>query len=183
VSHKEKMQLARFVLRTCGVAVVVTEAFRAAAPRPTPLRQEVARPTAARQGGPSLFPSPVAPLRAARNNNKTSKPEDEPYAPIGSLIRQGPVPFVIRLVDPNKYERSVRAYMLKTGCSRREAQGNMDAFFANANDWMLQKLNEEKGGPVYDYANANTDPQQLILTGTWAVLITGIGIKAAFFGW
>lgn len=48
-------------------------------------------------------------------------------APIGSLIRQGPVPFIVRLVDPDKYERSVQAYMAKEGCSRREAQGNMDA--------------------------------------------------------
>ena len=44
---------------------------------------------------------------------------------------------------------------------RKEAQGNMDAYFENPNDWAYQKNVERNGGYKRDYANANTDPKQL----------------------
>ena len=33
------------------------------------------------------------------------------YGPVGSLLRQGPVPFFIRLVKPDTYEQAVQKYM------------------------------------------------------------------------
>lgn len=37
---------------------------------------------------------------------------DEGYGPFGSLTRQGPVPFFIRLAKPDTYEQAVQKYML-----------------------------------------------------------------------
>ena len=54
---------------------------------------------------------------------------NEGYGPVGSLIRQGPVPFFIRLVKPDTYEAAVNKYMALEKCDRKTAQGNMDAYF------------------------------------------------------
>ncbi|KAJ8610595.1 hypothetical protein CTAYLR_007161 [Chrysophaeum taylorii] len=125
----------------------------------------------------------VPPSTSVRHRALRADPDDEGYAPIGSLIRQGPVPFFIRLVDPDKYERSVQKYMLEEGCGRREAQGNMDAYFENPTSWTLQKLREKDGAPKYDYATANTTPKQLILTAAWALIVLALGTKIFLFGW
>mmetsp|Transcript_13541 Transcript_13541/g.20632 ORF Transcript_13541/g.20632 Transcript_13541/m.20632 type:complete len:172 (-) Transcript_13541:153-668(-) len=96
------------------------------------------------------------------------------YGPVGSLIRQGPVPFFKRVTDPDLYEQMVLKYMANDKCGRAEAQGNMDAYLANPSDWAYQKNAEKNGAAKYDYANANTDPGQLVLTGTWAVFVTSL---------
>jgi len=96
------------------------------------------------------------------------------YGPLGSLLRQGPKPFLFRLVQPDRYEQSVLNFMSRAECSREEAQGNMDAFIENANDWVLQKLEEEKKGAAkFDYSKANMDPKQLALTAIWAAIVFG----------
>lgn len=103
-----------------------------------------------------------------------TKPEEEPgaaYGPVGSLIRAGPKPFIQRILFPDQYEQAVLKYMAQDGCSRKEAQGNMDAYIENPNDWTYQKLQEKQGKPKYDYANANTSPKQLVLSGTWATVV------------
>jgi hypothetical protein len=99
----------------------------------------------------------------------TTEEEKSDYGPIGTLIRAGPLPFISRLTKPEEYDQAVLKYMAAEGCSRKEAQGNMDAYLENPNDWTYQKLEEKKGGFKKDYANANTDPKQLILSGTWAL--------------
>ena len=45
------------------------------------------------------------------------------YGPFGSLTRQGPVPFFIRLSQPDTYEAAVNKYMLLEKCDRMTAQG------------------------------------------------------------
>ena len=40
------------------------------------------------------------------------------YPPFGSLIRQGPVPFFIRLTKPDTYEAAVVKYMRQEGWYR-----------------------------------------------------------------
>lgn len=99
----------------------------------------------------------------------TTEEEKSDYGPIGTLIRAGPLPFINRLTKPDDYDQAVLKYMALEGCSRKEAQGNMDAYLENPNDWTYQKLQEKKGGFKKDYANANTNPKQLILSGTWAL--------------
>lgn len=94
--------------------------------------------------------------------------DDEGYGPVGSLLRQGPLPFFQRIANPAKYEQSVAFYMEENRCGRTEAQGNMDAFLANPNDWAMIKMRAKKGGFEPDFANANLDPKTLVLTGVWS---------------
>ena len=97
------------------------------------------------------------------------------YGPVGSLIRQGPVPFFIRLAKPDTYEAAVDKYMRGEKCSRIEAMANMDAYFQDPNGWAGQKLREKNGkASKVDYVNANVSPFNLILTAVWATGITGL---------
>lgn len=47
--------------------------------------------------------------------------ETEGYGPVGSLLRQGPVPFFIRVVNPSTYDAAVNKYMNGEKCSKLEA--------------------------------------------------------------
>jgi hypothetical protein len=105
----------------------------------------------------------VSLLESKGNNDK-----DEGYGPFGSLIRQGPVPFFIRITNPATYEAAVNKYMAIEKCDRKTAQGNMDAYFQDPNGWAANKLRSRKTGQDLDYANMNTDPSQLILTSIWS---------------
>ena len=58
--------------------------------------------------------------------------EMEGYGPIGSLLRQGPVPFVIRLVNPSTYDAAVNKYMVGAKCNKLEAMVCLS--------WFLPKL-------------------------------------------
>lgn len=49
--------------------------------------------------------------------------------PIGSLLRQGPVPFLIRITNPSTYDQAVNKYMNIEKCDKLTAQANMDAYF------------------------------------------------------
>jgi len=69
-----------------------------------------------------------------------SSPEEEAsagYSAFGSLIRQGPSPFIQRLTNPDEYDQGVLKMMEKDNMSRDEAQGNMDAYIRNPNDWVI----------------------------------------------
>lgn len=59
--------------------------------------------------------------------------------------------------------------MAQDGCDRKEAQGNMDAFLDNMQDWAYQKTAEQNGAYKKDYANANMQPKQVILSTVWGV--------------
>ena len=104
------------------------------------------------------------------------------YGPIGSLLRQGPVPFLQRIKDPDGYQQGVLKMMAKEQMSREEAQGNMDAYLQNPNDWVLQKLEDKNSGKEYDYANANMEPHQLVLTGLWSTGLLVIAGRVLFVG-
>jgi len=106
--------------------------------------------------------------------------DDVGYGPLGTLVRQGPVALFHRVADPHQYELGVQKYMMIVGCSRKEAQGNLDAAIADPNSWVLNKLHAKNGkGYDPDYANANTSPRQIILTSTWGIAIMFILVKAA----
>ncbi|KAL7485543.1 hypothetical protein ACHAW6_011139 [Cyclotella cf. meneghiniana] len=66
--------------------------------------------------------------------------------------------------------------MAQEGCDRVEAQGNMDAFLENPQDWAYQKMAEKnKGVPKKDYANANMEPTQVMLSTIWAGVVAWFG--------
>ena len=54
------------------------------------------------------------------------KERNKGYGPLGSLTRQGPVPFFIRLSQPDTYEQAVNKYMLLEKCDRMTAQGRIE---------------------------------------------------------
>jgi hypothetical protein len=110
----------------------------------------------------------------------TSPAEAEGYGSFGSLIRQGPVPFFRRLLDEDKYDQGVLMMMAKESMPRDEAQGNMDAYLLNPNDWALQRYEEKNGSPKFDYANANMDSENLVLTSIWASILLVIAVRIAF---
>jgi hypothetical protein len=99
----------------------------------------------------------------------TSPEEEESagYPSIGSLIRQGPLPFIQRLKEPDSYNQAVLKMMSEREMVYKEAQGNMDAYLANPNDWVNQKLEEQKGAPKFDFERVNMDPKSLTLTAIW----------------
>ena len=95
---------------------------------------------------------------------------------MGSLYRAGPVPVFQRIFNPTSYEQAVLKYMATEQCSRIEAMGNMDAYLENPQDWLYQKMSErEKGAAVKDYANANMDAKQIILSTIWAGVVVVFG--------
>ena len=48
----------------------------------------------------------------------------------------------------------------------------MDAFLENPNDWAYQKMAEKNNGAaVKDYANANMEPKQIVLSTIWACVV------------
>ena len=100
----------------------------------------------------------------------TDDPEEmagSSYGPIGSLYRAGPKPFLQRITDPDIYDQAVLKYMAQDKCDRKEAQGNMDAYLDNPQDWAYQKTSERNGAYKKDYANANMQPKQIALTTVW----------------
>lgn len=102
----------------------------------------------------------------------TDDPEEmvgSSYGPVGSLYRAGPKPFFQHLLNPETYDQAVLKYMAQAGCDRTEAQGNMDAFLENPQDWAYQKVSEQNGGYKKDFANANMAPKQVILSTVWGL--------------
>ena len=141
-------------------------------------------------------PTPIAARRIsyALSAKKSSKPsfnkstgrwdapanynEEETYGVVGSLLRQGPGPFIVRITKPDDYEQAVLKYMASENCSRVQAQANMDAYFNNAADWSYQKMQEKKGAPKVDYNKVKTKDVALALI--WAVFITPFFIRAGY---
>jgi hypothetical protein len=109
-------------------------------------------------------------------NTRTERWEEPPdaeegYGLVGTLLRNGPVPFFTRLTNPDDYTQAVLKFQASERCSKNVAQGNMDAYFENPNDWAYQRVEEEKGGYKKDYGAA-PDGKQVALTVTWGLGVT-----------
>mmetsp|Transcript_1322 Transcript_1322/g.1857 ORF Transcript_1322/g.1857 Transcript_1322/m.1857 type:complete len:155 (+) Transcript_1322:76-540(+) len=98
---------------------------------------------------------------------------DVGYGPMGSLARQGLVPFLIRVVNGNTYDAAVKKYMLRSGCDKITAQANMDAYFNDPNGWAANKAK----GIEIDYVNQNVKKEELALTFVWAIGIIGLAAR------
>jgi len=128
-------------------------------------------PTTCQKVTTAQFMAPRFDKREQRWFPSAKEEASEAYGPVGSLIRQGPKAFFARITNAEEYEQGVYKMMAQNGWDRLEAQGNMDAFLENPQDWMFQKAAEKKGAPKYDYGKANTSPKQIILTVTWAGIV------------
>mmetsp|Transcript_19614 Transcript_19614/g.36690 ORF Transcript_19614/g.36690 Transcript_19614/m.36690 type:complete len:204 (+) Transcript_19614:181-792(+) len=127
----------------------------------------------ARRTPPSTSLSMAPRFDKSTNKWYTDVPEERAgssYGPIGTLYRAGPKPFFSRVIDPDTYDQAVLKYMAQDGtCDRKEAQGNMDAFLENPQDWAYQKVQEQNGKYKKDYANANMGKKQVFLSTVWGL--------------
>jgi hypothetical protein len=99
-------------------------------------------------------------------------PEEGPAAGYGiakTLFRHGPAPFFQRVFKPDDYEQAVLKFMAGDKCSRDEAQGNMDAYLENPNDWAYNRLYSEKNGIKMDYVTLKTD--DIVKTSVWSGIV------------
>ena len=110
-----------------------------------------------------------------------TSPEDEDgYGAFGTLLRAGPKPFIIRLVNSDNYEQGVFKFMANENMSRLEAQGNFDAYLENPNDWAYQYLQEKNGKYKKDYVNEGMDTKSLVLKGAWTALLLGLAARGVY---
>jgi hypothetical protein len=87
---------------------------------------------------------------APQFDNKLNKwvatfPEEEGpeagYDIWGSLVRQGPFPFINRVFKAEEYEKAVLKFMAGDQVDRNTAQAEMDAYLRNPNDWNCESMN------------------------------------------
>ena len=97
--------------------------------------------------------------------------DENGYDALGTLTRQGPVPFFIRIFKTDTYNAAVDKYMKLEQCTRLEAMANMDAYFQDPNGWAGNKLRERKTGKKMDYVNVNQSKSSLALTAVWTLLL------------
>jgi hypothetical protein len=58
----------------------------------------------------------------------------------GSLLRQGPNPFIQRVFNADDYEQAVLKFMAGDKVDRNVAQSEMDAYLQNPNDWACELI-------------------------------------------
>jgi hypothetical protein len=109
---------------------------------------------------------------------KYSEVEEEKfYDLLGTLVRAGPIPIIFRIFSKSKYEAAVQKFKMREKCSLQEAQANMDFYFRNANDWLAQRVRDEKRGIKTDYLNMSQDPASIALTLTWGTLASYLTVR------
>jgi hypothetical protein len=95
---------------------------------------------------------------------------DSGYGLIGTLSRRGPIPFFIRVLQPQRYEEQIEKFMKEEGLTRADAMANADAFFDDPIGWNLYQIEFKKSGYKPDYLNENQSEGQLALTLFWGTL-------------
>ena len=89
-----------------------------------------------------------------------------------TLLLQGPKPFLTRLLQPDDYEQAVLKFMATDQCDRSTAQGNMDAYLRNPQDWMYNRMEEEKRGIKIDYTRIS--PKEILLVLVWSSIVVAV---------
>jgi hypothetical protein len=98
---------------------------------------------------------------------------EEPYGIGRTLLGNGPVPTFTRLTNPDDYMQAVYKFQASEKCTTRYAQGNMDAYFENPNDWAYQRSVEDRGGYKKKYGEP-IPVKDVVLTVTWGVGVSGL---------
>jgi len=91
---------------------------------------------------------------------------EEPYGIGRTLLGNGPLPAFTRLTQSDDYMQAVYKFQANEKSTVRYAQGNMDAYFENPNDWAYQRRVEEGGGYKKKYGEP-IPQKQVILTVVW----------------
>jgi hypothetical protein len=101
-------------------------------------------------------------------DSDAEKPEAG-YSIAGTLLRHGPVPAFRRVFQPHDYEQAVLKFIAQEKCGRDVAQGNMDAYMRNPNDWFAMRLREEKTGIKNDFVTLQ--PKEVGLRLAWTAIV------------
>jgi hypothetical protein len=91
------------------------------------------------------------------------------YPPLNTLLLHGPKPYFERIVRGDQYEQAVLKFMAVEKIGRIEAQGNMDAYLRNPNDWAVDKLEEKRTGRKPDYTTLKQS--KIALSALWSGLV------------
>eukprot|EP00527_Entomoneis_sp_CCMP2396_P006577 CAMPEP_0198144236 /NCGR_PEP_ID=MMETSP1443-20131203/14322_1 /TAXON_ID=186043 /ORGANISM="Entomoneis sp., Strain CCMP2396" /LENGTH=139 /DNA_ID=CAMNT_0043807595 /DNA_START=129 /DNA_END=548 /DNA_ORIENTATION=- len=112
----------------------------------------------------------------------TTTPEDGPeagYGPGKTLLIAGPKPFLTRVFSADDYEQAVLKFMASEKCSREVAQGNMDRYLENGQDWAYERMEAEKKGRAYPKYHV-LETKGIILTCVWASFVLGLGGRVVY---
>ena len=91
------------------------------------------------------------------------------YPAYRSLLRHGPKAFFVRVTRPGMYDQAVLKFMAGEKVERWEAQGNMDRFNENAQDWIFERLEAKRKNYTPDYVTLS--PKQIALSSVWVVIV------------
>ena len=108
-----------------------------------------------------------------------TSPEEESgagYPAINTLLIHGPKSFLTRVFQPDNYEQGVLKFMANDKVNRDVAQGNMDAYLENPNDWAFARFEAERTGVQPDYVSLK--PKALALTLVWSSIVLFFGSRA-----
>jgi len=95
-----------------------------------------------------------------------------------TFLLQGPKPALTRLFQPDDYEQAVLKFMAQEKCDRDTAQGNMDAYLRNPQDWMFNRMEQEKLGVVYNYTDISV--KQIALVLLWSGIVSLFAGRAVY---
>ena len=105
------------------------------------------------------------------------------YGIFPTFVRHGPRPTLQRILQPDDYDQAVLKFMALESVDRLNAQGNIDAFLRNEQDWAYNRMQEEKRGFRIDYYTVN--PKDVILVLVWSTglsLFAGRAIYSVIYG-
>jgi hypothetical protein len=110
-----------------------------------------------------------------------TKAEEGPeagYDATRTLLMHGPKPWFQRVFQSEDYEQAVLKFMAGDKCSRDEAQGNMDAYLRNPQDWAFARMEMGRTGKKIDYSKV--DKKSLVLTFVWSGIVAVVGGRVAY---
>lgn len=116
----------------------------------------------------------VVAARAIEGSGRNVTSVSTDLSPRDTLLRQGPIPFFIRVSRPTRYEADVRKYMARYGCERATAQRNVDAYNGDPNGWVVQKQRAAAlgGDEEIDYdAFASGVVRRPVFSVAWTALL------------
>jgi hypothetical protein len=104
---------------------------------------------------------------------------DSGYPPSKTLLLQGPKPFLTRIFQSDDYEQAVLKFMAGDNVtSRDKAQGNMDAYLRNPQDWMYNRMQSQQKGFEIDYTRLEV--KDIVLVSVWSIIVFAIIGRVAY---
>lgn len=94
------------------------------------------------------------------------------YGVLGTLLRHGPKPAATRVLQAAAYEQAVLKFMAGDRCDRETAQGNMDAYLRNPQDWTYARMEDVKNGYERQRDYVTIAPLQIASVLVWTAVVT-----------